>query len=63
MVQVAIAHVMERLQERGFLLFDVQFLNDHTERLGALEIPRSEYLQRLRRRWKWRRRLLILVYV
>jgi Leu/Phe-tRNA-protein transferase len=29
-------------------LFDVQFLNDHTESLGAVEIPRREYLRRLR---------------
>ena len=46
--KVALAFVMGRLRERGFQLFDVQFLNDHTERMGAVEIPRSEYLQRLR---------------
>ena len=47
--KVALVHVVERLKERGFRLFDVQFLNPHTERMGAVEIPRREYLARLRR--------------
>jgi leucyl/phenylalanyl-tRNA--protein transferase len=47
--KIALAHVMDRLNERGFQLFDVQFLNPHTVRMGAVEIPRSEYLARLRR--------------
>ncbi len=45
--KVALVHLVERLKERGFTLFDTQFLTDHTERLGAMEIPRSEYLKRL----------------
>jgi leucyl/phenylalanyl-tRNA--protein transferase len=47
--KVALVHLLERLRQRGFQLFDVQFLNPHTVRLGAVEIPRSEYLARLRR--------------
>jgi leucyl/phenylalanyl-tRNA--protein transferase len=46
--KVALVHLIERLRERGFQLFDIQFLNDHTARLGAVEIPRREYLERLR---------------
>jgi leucyl/phenylalanyl-tRNA--protein transferase len=46
--KVALVYLMEHLRQRGFELFDVQFLNDHTARLGAVEIPRSEYLRRLR---------------
>jgi leucyl/phenylalanyl-tRNA---protein transferase len=46
--KVALVHLVERLCERGFQLFDIQFLNDHTARLGAVEIPRREYLARLR---------------
>lgn len=46
--KVSLAHLLARLRERGFQLFDVQFLNDHTARLGAAEIPRREYLRRLR---------------
>jgi leucyl/phenylalanyl-tRNA--protein transferase len=47
--KVALAHLRDRLRQRGFQLFDVQYLNDHTARLGAVEIPRREYLARLRR--------------
>jgi leucyl/phenylalanyl-tRNA--protein transferase len=46
--KVALVHLMERLRQRGFQLFDVQFLNEHTVSLGAIEIPRREYLARLR---------------
>ncbi len=46
--KVALVYLMERLRQRGYRLFDVQFLNDHTAGLGAVEIPRSEYLARLR---------------
>ena len=34
-------------RERGFVLFDAQYLNDHTESLGGREISREEYLGRL----------------
>jgi leucyl/phenylalanyl-tRNA--protein transferase len=47
--KVALVHLVQRLRERGFQLFDIQFLNEHTKRLGAIEIPRAEYLTRLRR--------------
>ncbi len=46
--KVALVHLVDRLRERGFQLFDIQFLNAHTDRLGAMEIPRMEYLARLR---------------
>ena len=46
--KVALVHLFDRLREREFDLFDSQILNDHTARLGAYEIPRSEYLHRLR---------------
>jgi leucyl/phenylalanyl-tRNA--protein transferase len=47
--KVALVHLMEQLRRRGYQLFDVQFLNAHTVRLGAIEIARREYLARLRR--------------
>jgi len=47
--KVALVHLVERLRQRGFQLFDIQFRTEHTTRLGAVEIPRSEYLARLRR--------------
>jgi leucyl/phenylalanyl-tRNA--protein transferase len=46
--KVAVVHLVDRLRRRGFQLFDVQFLNDHTASLGAAEISRTEYLRRLR---------------
>jgi len=46
--KVALANLIDRLRQRGFQLFDIQFLTDHTARLGAVEIPRAEYLDRLR---------------
>jgi leucyl/phenylalanyl-tRNA---protein transferase len=47
--KVALVHLTRRLRERGFRLFDIQYLTEHTTRLGAVEVPRSEYLARLRR--------------
>ena len=45
--KVALVQLMRRLCERGFLLFDIQLLSDHTASLGAIETPRADYLQRL----------------
>jgi leucyl/phenylalanyl-tRNA--protein transferase len=47
--KVALVHLVEHLRERGFQLFDIQFLTEHTKRLSAIEISRAEYLRRLRR--------------
>jgi leucyl/phenylalanyl-tRNA--protein transferase len=46
--KVALAHLVNHLRARGFLLFDIQFVNPHTQRLGAVELPRAKYLRRLR---------------
>jgi leucyl/phenylalanyl-tRNA--protein transferase len=46
--KVALAFLVERLRSRGFRLLDTQMLTEHTARLGAVEIPRAEYLRRLR---------------
>jgi leucyl/phenylalanyl-tRNA--protein transferase len=47
--KVCLVHLVERLRARGYLLFDVQFLTPHLKRFGAVEIPRDDYLRRLRR--------------
>ena len=47
--KVALVFLVERLRERGFELFDIQFLTEHTASLGATTIPRREYLARLRK--------------
>jgi leucyl/phenylalanyl-tRNA--protein transferase len=46
--KVALVALVGRLRERGYELFDVQMRTDHTTRMGATEIPRAEYLKRLR---------------
>ncbi len=45
--KVALTFLVRRLAERGFRLFDLQILNEHTASLGGREIPRIEYLRRL----------------
>jgi leucyl/phenylalanyl-tRNA--protein transferase len=45
--KVALVRLLERLTERGFQLFDIQFLTPHTARMGGVEVPRREYLARL----------------
>jgi leucyl/phenylalanyl-tRNA--protein transferase len=46
--KVALVSMEERLRRSGFTLFDVQFVTPHLRSMGAVEIPRSEYLRRLR---------------
>lgn len=45
--KVALAALVERLKARGFRLLDVQWVTPHLEQFGAVEVPRSEYLQLL----------------
>ncbi len=45
--KVAFATLTTRLQESGYLLFDVQVMNPHLASLGCVEAPRAEYLDRL----------------
>lgn len=45
--KVALAWLMHRLRAGGFRLFDTQFLTPHLASLGAQEIPRAVYRQRL----------------
>jgi len=47
--KVALAALVSRLRARGFALLDVQMKTEHTGRMGASEVPRTEYLKRLRR--------------
>lgn len=45
--KIALVHLANHLRERGFQLFDIQMLTPATQRLGAVEISRAEYLRRL----------------
>ena len=45
--KVALAALVARLRDRGFILLDVQYVTLHLESLGAVEITRREYERRL----------------
>jgi leucyl/phenylalanyl-tRNA--protein transferase len=45
--KVALAHLVDRMNRRGFKLLDVQFQTPHLKSLGAIEISREDYLHRL----------------
>ncbi len=47
--KVALVALVARLRARGFVLFDTQMVTAHTARMGAVEVPRAEYLARLAR--------------
>jgi leucyl/phenylalanyl-tRNA--protein transferase len=46
--KVALFHLVQRLRSRGYTLLDIQVWSSHTGTLGAIEIPRDEYQERLR---------------
>jgi leucyl/phenylalanyl-tRNA--protein transferase len=45
--KVALYHLVKHLRQRDFSLFDIQMLTPITSRLGAVQIPRTDYLKRL----------------
>ena len=45
--KVALVYLVSHLRARGYQLFDIQQKTSHTASLGAIEIPRDEYLRRL----------------
>ncbi|MGH9307987.1 MAG: leucyl/phenylalanyl-tRNA--protein transferase [Vicinamibacterales bacterium] len=50
--KVALAALVDHLRSRGFLLLDTQWVTPHLEQFGAVEIPRSDYLELLERSLK-----------
>jgi len=48
MSKVALAHLVGRLRERGFLLLEVQYLTEHLAQFGVIEISNKEYIWRLK---------------
>ncbi|MBM3860618.1 MAG: leucyl/phenylalanyl-tRNA--protein transferase [Verrucomicrobia bacterium] len=46
--KVALVMLVERLRDRGFVLLDTQWQTPHLAQFGAEEIPRRDYLRRLR---------------
>ena len=47
--KVALVALVERMRERQMTLLDVQWCTSHLASLGAVEIPRAEYLEQLER--------------
>jgi leucyl/phenylalanyl-tRNA--protein transferase len=45
--KVALVSLVNRLQERGYRLLDIQFMTEHLRQFGAIEISRAEYKRRL----------------
>lgn len=45
--KIALAYLVDQLRNAGFTLFDTQFTTDHLLSLGAVDISRDSYRQRL----------------
>lgn len=45
--KVALAYLVKHLCVQGYQLFDTQFITPHLQSMGAIEIPRHAYHQRL----------------
>jgi leucyl/phenylalanyl-tRNA--protein transferase len=56
--KVALVFLVDRLRERGFELLDTQFITLHLARLGAIEISKDEYVDRLKHALKKKRSFL-----
>ncbi len=46
--KIAMVALMQRAKDVGAGLVDVQVITEHTGRMGAVEIPRRDYLRRLK---------------
>jgi leucyl/phenylalanyl-tRNA--protein transferase len=47
--KVCLVHLVERLKQRGFILLDSQWMTTHLATLGAVNISRDAYMERLER--------------
>jgi leucyl/phenylalanyl-tRNA--protein transferase len=45
--KIALVHLVARLRAGGFVLLDTQFVTDHLEMFGAVELSRRQYHRRL----------------
>lgn len=46
--KIALVYLVQRLKRRGYTLLDTQYSTEHLSTFGARNIPRLEYLERLR---------------
>jgi leucyl/phenylalanyl-tRNA--protein transferase len=45
--KVALVALVDRLTRRGFLLLDIQWVTEHLQQFGAIDVPRDAYLKLL----------------
>ena len=45
--KIALYYLVQRLNEQGYTLLDTQFMTDHLKTMGAVEVIRAEYHDRL----------------
>ena len=46
--KIALVALVSKLKEKGYQLLDLQIINEHTSTMGATEIPRDDYLARVK---------------
>ena len=46
--KIALVALVSKLKEKGYQLLDLQIINEHTSMMGATEIPRDDYLARVK---------------
>ncbi|MDZ7763184.1 MAG: hypothetical protein U5K00_01985 [Melioribacteraceae bacterium] len=51
--KAALVKLVERLNQRGFKVLDVQYYTDHLGMFGAKEITFDEYAELLREAYRW----------
>lgn len=46
--KAALVFLVQHLREHGYTLLDAQYVNDHLKQFGITQIPKEEYLKRLK---------------
>jgi len=46
--KICLVHLVERLKAGGFKLLDTQFTTEHLKTFGAIDIPKDDYLEKLK---------------
>lgn len=46
--KICLVHLVQRLKANGFTLLDTQFTTEHLKAFGAIDIPKEEYLEKLK---------------
>jgi leucyl/phenylalanyl-tRNA--protein transferase len=57
--KVAFHYLIETLKANEYTLLDTQFINDNVLRYGAIEIPRTDYMERLKKALQLNRKFLL----